>query len=279
MEYIKRDMQIPGSQRPAIKNRVLMFQIDSQLRRRIVQEIQVLLTALSSKTKTPRKSAFPITALESDEQAFHEMIDSSLLPSSFIDKDPPIAILSFHSLQSETSSHFSHLLALPSAASCSPLAPHCTPLYLIPSLFSLPSTDCVSKRTLNELIPPPPDGETMGERWRVSQDVPPEDYRELEMMYPQSYAREIALLDTLRSRFEQSMSLIINLDRDRATAIRASDRSDTEAVGLNNKLVLIRKGSRETLPLLVALWRWRMWVGEAWTGNGWGLKKAAGRDD
>lgn len=85
----------------------------------------------------------------------------------------------------------------------------------------------------------------------------------LQMKYPEIYERESK---TCQDQFIEVKETL------KAITLRNKGKNE-----LQGSIIAVPSMSARSLPLLKALWRYRMWVGEGWSGNGFGVLEATGR--
>lgn len=279
----------------ADSNEVLGWACESMLRRRVVQELQ-LLSRLSTRqqvhpsktghaTASAHRNAF-VRALSSAEQ-------SRLLKSSHMDfmsfsngvststtETAPAALLRIstepvYSPAVDSPAPFSTLLPVADAV-CPPgtiwqtLSAHRVPVYDMDVLFQMPAAPDLSS---DVPLPKP----------NPSRPNPPATLAELHARFPKIYEREQKLATELR---EQAFDLLGRLSYISGSAANdaaeiSAHSSNIQSARLKQRVFAVPGGRVEIVPLLVALWRWRMWTGEGWqaTGRelGFGVAAATGR--
>lgn len=235
------------------RNPLLAFQVDSQMRRRIVHELELVVMKY--------RKAFATLPWTSD--MVQAAKDEQLLP----DSDAEATLRDFHALilledsQNESRS-FSTMLCARRHDPYQTLARPQIPLYRLSSIFNNEDASTISNTCLNRSIPPHPDVKPVTIRTKLNLNEPPGDYGELKALYLEVYEREEQV----------SQALAIQATE----AIKHAIRRQTDASSMPT-VVGIRRGYIAVAPLLIELWRWRMWIGEGWLGDGWGIKAASGR--
>lgn len=223
---------------------MLHFQIESQMRRRIVQELE-LLAADSSKGV----ALLPC----SDEQAKQILGEQLSLDLACFGEARPAALLK---LQRATEPdiqggeghtrlvrlHDEHRQFGPDT----PLAAHRVPLYDLSAIFSVPSVEPLESKSPQKA------------KGKAKQNTPVlRTLQDLASAHPDIYQRELKSMQETESAMRAAL-----------TKLGAKEGQD---------LAYVPAGDKRWTPLLISFWRWRMWVGEGWSGDGFGVLGATGR--
>lgn len=303
-------------------NPLLMFQLEAQLRQRILQELQLLLhgsvtkpvTSPSSfKSSQQRPNAILRERLQKLDQsqlegtANHRCLHDSLLGDSQEDTHPPAALIileeskaSQRLLSPGTSSvllPYSHDKT-PSDESSSTdrlcgLPQHRIPVYSLAEIFRVQgaSEDNVnpphstgevreSSPSAGESSSAPPARERP--KKGKSQYPFPQNWSELLEAQPELHARESAMAAEFLLEARDILRTLSTSRIERDATSASAPHLGAEALDKTSAAlpaaVLIPSHTIRTVPLLKALWRWRMWVGEGWSGDGFGVLEATGRE-
>ncbi|KAK9897085.1 hypothetical protein P389DRAFT_178816 [Cystobasidium minutum MCA 4210] len=287
----------------ALPNPYLVYQVDSQLRERVVQELKLLVTAggeevLPSTTQkdtlhgTTSKALFkrlPAAVVLSIRETFslkQDILRKELHNSTVSEDegekrtfDPPAALFEFtastrsmnESLVPEGS--FSTLITYePSILEgyrLRHLPRHRIPVYSIPRLFELDFdapkqvdhnadlTEAANKRKKQQIkkdsdIP-------LWSDLNHKQDIgTSRNKRDVQI-----FNGEIAACEKRAEEFRECLMMLL-----------APGMKEQDLVG---RVIAVPSMSIRVLPLLKALWRYRMWLGEGWSGDGFGVLEATGR--
>lgn len=236
------------------RNLLLPFQVDSQLRRRVVQELELLIGLPAE--ERPK----PLLACSAEQTASILGTKGGSLGMPAPEEKPPAACLLLHGSvptdsQPDGAKAYSRLFALRAsglAASDSALAAHRIPLYSIAALF-----DILRTKKANAGAEAASSVQSVQPTQRKKQASPARTLEDLAATHPAIYEREIAALESMHATVRGALLQL--------------------GAGELDKLVFVPAGQRRWTPLLISLWRWRMWVGEGWSGDGFGVLEATGR--
>lgn len=93
-----------------------------------------------------------------------------------------------------------------------------------------------------------------------------ENYEMLEKLRPELLERETREAQEL---FQESRRYLARLVGDSASGPGGEENKRSPP-----QVITVKAGCHHAVPLLIALWRWRMWCGEGWTETGFGLMEA-----
>jgi hypothetical protein len=279
----------------AESNPLLSFQIESQLRRRIVQELQLLRhpkasdaqqdhtrkhSSLATGQDHSRKPDSPASSSPEEAyfaklspQAVKEINEKGILRPGALSAfshdpkqsagiegtiDPPSALLDFRDVSSSAAFYPDKLVSrlIPyeanhlSGIKLQHLPAHRIPIYSIPRLFDIEVAD--------HTILPSTD---------TTKGLPPDTWAKLLSEQPQLYEKEESSCQEQKALFEK---LVHSLMLPSASSAAAGTSKLEGIVAVPSKNI-------EVLQLLKALWRWRLWMGEGWSGDGFGILEATGR--
>lgn len=239
------------------QNPLLPFQVDSQLRRRILQELELLVKA--------QEGERPALQACSAEQAARLLSGEGSIDGNLFEKGGPAAFLHMPGGDGRGRDRASCSRLVPlndgQAAEVSALAPHSVPLYNFDSIFPLtsPVPDTASEPAEAGTAQAAVEAETQSVRpqSKKGKTVPPRTLQDLAASHPEIYEREVVA------------------QRDTAQAVRAA--LSELGVSATDELVFVPARDKRWTPLLVSLWRWRMWAREGWSGDGFGVLEATAR--
>jgi hypothetical protein len=221
---------------------MLSFQIESQLRRRIVQELELL---VNGEDEAPQLQACSVDQVEQIIQAQEADIGlfGEQMPAALIE----LSSKSVEASESKTKLHVSHsrLIRLKEAgqkSGHSALATSQVPLYDISAIFGMP--------------PRPPEPVNVKQKGK-KKAAPSRTLRDLATAQPEIYERELIALQGAEASARLALAKL--------------------GAGHAQGLLCVPVGNQRWTPLLISLWRWRMWIGEGWSGDGFGMLEATGR--
>ncbi|CAD6579120.1 MAG: hypothetical protein CYPHOPRED_000803 [Cyphobasidiales sp. Tagirdzhanova-0007] len=261
----------------AQNNVLLPFQIESQLRKRVHQELEILVGS--------RSDDDPVFS-DLTEDMYEQSQERGYLDISMF-RARPAALLVYSSpsigkVESRTDQPvFSRILPYrmsPVKAAYTNLATHRVPMYGLSVLFSIPPpriAALASKMCASAQLDEQGHGDTEREARRTRSGSPrhrkvvgpPQDYSELAITHPKIYEREVSESNGMLNRCQDCIAALLSSKR----------TTTSDASTLQMHLCSIPMDRKELLPLLVALWRCRMWSGEGWSGDGMGVQEATGR--
>lgn len=282
-------------------NPYLVYQVESQLRERIVQELKLLkelarerVDAASTADKESKSSTTnPGTAVfvhlpqktVSNIQETHSLRQDVLQESSegitTLEGtcDPPAALFDFTDPTSKDSlvpeGQFSTLLPYkPSVLEgyeLQHLPQHRVPVYSIPRLFELDFEKSLQAGLEDEKCQPVTSGKKASRTVKKEGESPlwsdlvhnadstsAHDQRDMQI-----YMSEVKACQRRRKEFEELAASMLAMG--------------TRIQSLDGTIIAVPSMSASVLPLLKALWRYRMWLGEGWSGDGFGVLEATGR--
>lgn len=330
-----------------IQNPLLLFQVESQLRRRVLQELQILVAAAAKiQKRQEKKKNYTDNERESVEEAYTEndqkppvsakvrsgtskairfstldevtasqlSQEAKLTSSSFGDGEigasaavpppgpPPAAILhlkgSDTKSQTAASSAFSRLVTYQSPVlkgkPLRSLAEHRIPIYTISHLFHIPMpVIAANPHTAVEPVSTSQSTLAPASASASSDNVPiialyrskpkkepkppeiPATWEELKLSYPKIYEREVQASRTQEREFYTALEILTG--RTLPEHVEGHIASGDDEASSVHRFVAIPSGDERYVPLLKALWRMRMWFGEGWSGDGFGVLEATGR--
>ena len=225
------------------RNPMLHFQIESQLRRRITQELELLAADSTDK----------ITLLLcSEEQTRQISGEKPSLDIASFGEPRPAAFLKLQRAtpDAQGEEELTRLVPLRDETRrlglATPLAAHRVPLYDLCTIFAVPSLEPHGSKSSQKAKGKPKHNTQV---LRTLQD--------LASTHPEMYERELKSMQETESAIKAAL-----------TKLGANEGQD---------LVYLPAGDKRWTPLLISLWRWRMWIGEGWSGDGFGVLEATGR--
>lgn len=273
----------------AIPNPLLVYQIESQLRERVLQELELLaspstphaLLAKEDNSKdsedgrqgeekpTPILRILPDIAAAEIERTktvrralFHAHITEDADSKSTL--NPPSALFDFSDPASsevipegQVSALLPYITPELENFELLHLAQHRVPIYAIPRLFQL---DLGGPEIGTSASAPKATSANEVETLRVPL------WSALRCTRPDIHDREVIKIQKQRETFER---LVSSLSTPHSKAMQSES--------LRGRIVAVPSMSGKVVPLLKALWRYRMWLGEGWSGDGFGVLEATGR--
>lgn len=227
---------------------MLAFQIESQLRRRVVQELELLADARTEDTEQVQLFPLPESALVGGPSR-----DCLLRASSFEPGPTPAAIIELSKagaslVPAGASSRLGTMVSPDAKQTYADLAMRRVPVYSLSAMFDMdPGIHQEASR-----LPQPKS--TSG----------PRTWADLAITHPHIYAREMLEAKGEQEEFRRLACQLLPVIADGPTAAP--------------QVVYVPALTRKAVPLLKALWRWRLWVGEGWSGDGFGMAAALAKE-
>lgn len=260
-------------------NPLLIYQTESSLRQRILQELKLIAGLPGDVRKWEEQHPAATTASEDSSEtqeylyslservvkrirsnqalAHRDLVEhTTTSPPIQSQVNVPAALLDFSDISSSNAlileGQVSSLLPYQSEQlegyNLANLPKHRIPIYSVQSIFKLDSQEENESKEVSKK------GQQtdQGTSWNI-----------LKRKYPTMYEREAQACQDQLSDFKQTMLSLIP--------------STQGEESLPSSIVAVPSMSRAMLPLLKALWRYRMWIGEGWSGDGFGVLEATGR--
>lgn len=265
-------------------NPFLIYQTESFLRQRILQELKLIAGLHHTREEQEgqevfsRKMSEAVVQLENQHDqlfslskriaerfrmkksiSFDDMVDTSTDPPQAQEQQQkvniPAALLDFSHIgksslvpEGRVSSLLPYQTECLEEISLRNLSKHRIPVYSLQRIFQLDSQEEDESKTMSKNGPQ----DNQGTSWSI-----------LERKYPAVFEREAKACQNQLNDFNQTIISLI-----------PSIQSEQNLEGL---IVAVPSMSRTMLPLLKSLWRYRMWTGEGWSGDGFGVLEATGR--
>ena len=229
-------------------NPLLAFQTESQLRRRVLQELELLADARTGSTQHAQLFPLPRSAVASSRGS-----ERLLAASSFETDHAPAAIIELATaggslVPAGASSRLVPFVASDAELPYTDLARHRVPVYSVPAMFEMG----YGIQQEGSRLP------------QVKSTSNPRTWTDLAITHPHIHNREMQEAKGEQEKFHRLASQLL--------PVAADGPTDAPQV------VYVPARTRKAVPLLKALWRWRMWVGEGWSGDGFGMAAAMGRE-
>lgn len=151
------------------------------------------------------------------------------------------------------------------------LPQHRVPIYSIPRLFELDFETPKQASWEDEKSQPATSGKKANKSAKREGELPiwsdlvhdQNSASASEKRDMQIYEGEMQACQRRRKEFEELVTDLIAMGREKQS--------------LDGAVIAVPSMSASVLPLLKALWRYRMWLGEGWSGDGFGVLEATGR--
>lgn len=268
-----------------------MYQTESFLRRRILQELEILSDSIRPRTEDSDPTSKSEGSDEGSRALFIRLsservkavLDTGSISQATLANhaseqglegtakegtfDPPSALLDFTLPSSSKEKGLVQEGKISTLITYHPsnlegfglqhLPPHRIPIYSIASLFQLDNPSSTGGEDEKEKRP---------KKAQQQQDQSVSSWSSVRDSRPDVYERELAACQTQLEDFQRLVSSL--------TTSSSSLQGDN---ALQGTIVALPSKSKSVLPLLIALWRYRMWMGEGWSGDGFGVLEATGR--